>query len=43
MVALNGWAIANGLGGHTDDLSREELHVQFKVRRGYLSTVERPL
>lgn len=33
MVALNCWAISNGLGAHTADLSREELNVQFKVRR----------
>lgn len=31
MVGLNYWAIANGLGGHTDDLSKKELDVQFKV------------
>lgn len=33
MVGLNGWAISNGLGAHTADLSREELNVQSKVRR----------
>lgn len=31
MIGLNGWAIANGLGAHTHDLSRDELGVQFKV------------
>lgn len=40
MVALNGWAISNGLGGHTDDLSREELNVQFKVRLNYTGVLE---
>jgi hypothetical protein len=32
MVGLNYWAIANGLGAHTDTLSESQLHVQFKVR-----------
>lgn len=31
MVGLNGWAIANGLGAHTNNLSTDELDVQFKV------------
>ena len=31
MTALNYWAIVNGLGGHTKDLAKQELAVQYKV------------
>ncbi|KAJ5669799.1 hypothetical protein N7462_010869 [Penicillium macrosclerotiorum] len=38
MTGLNYWAVANGLGGHTMTLSREELRVQFKMIIGVSMT-----
>ncbi|KAJ5899380.1 hypothetical protein N7495_004124 [Penicillium taxi] len=31
MTGLNYWAVANGLGAHTETLSKHELEVQFKI------------
>jgi len=33
MVGLNYWAVTNGLGAHTSELSESQRNVQFKVRR----------
>ena len=38
MTGLNYWAVANGLGGHTNSLSKKELHVQFKMLVGVSMT-----
>ncbi|KAJ5627007.1 hypothetical protein N7528_004434 [Penicillium herquei] len=35
MTGLNYWAVANGLGDHTVNLSKDELTVQFKACRPY--------
>ncbi|KAJ5720409.1 uncharacterized protein N7483_008343 [Penicillium malachiteum] len=40
MTGLNYWAIANGLGDHTVNLSKDELIVQFKACQPYPSCIQ---